>query len=275
MTAAVHGTQERPESPTDIFDRIVCGVDASEAGWEALRQARRLLRPDGELVAVTVHDPTPAVHAGWAASAIAEELAAEARAASAAAAAELSDIPGGRTRCIEGHPAQCLLKAVADERATLLVVGTHGRSRVAGILLGRVATTVLHEAACPVLLARPPADAGCFPRAIAVGVDGSPMSLEAARVADEIAERFAVHVRRVVATGGKPVDLDALAPLRGLEWHERPPVEVLVHASADADLLVIGSRGLHGFAALGSVSERVGHRASSSVLVVRPASAAV
>jgi len=38
----------------------------------------------------------------------------------------------------------------------------------------------------------------------------------------------------------------------------------------DADLLVIGSRGLHGFRALGSVSEKVAHRAESSVLVVRP-----
>ena len=37
----------------------------------------------------------------------------------------------------------------------------------------------------------------------------------------------------------------------------------------DADLLVVGSRGLHGVRALGSVSERVAHRAPCSVLVVR------
>jgi nucleotide-binding universal stress UspA family protein len=33
--------------------------------------------------------------------------------------------------------------------------------------------------------------------------------------------------------------------------------------------VVVGSRGLHGFPALGSVGERVAHRARSSVLVVR------
>jgi hypothetical protein len=46
-------------------------------------------------------------------------------------------------------------------------------------------------------------------------------------------------------------------------------VDVLVSAARDADLLVLGSRGLHGLRALGSVSERVAHRAPSSVLVVR------
>ncbi len=40
-----------------------------------------------------------------------------------------------------------------------------------------------------------------------------------------------------------------------------------------ADLLVVGSRGLQGARALGSVSERAAFRADSSVLVVRPRSA--
>ena len=47
------------------------------------------------------------------------------------------------------------------------------------------------------------------------------------------------------------------------------PVEALVTASADADLVVVGSRGLKGLKALGSVSERVAHRAAASVLIVR------
>src|SRR5687767_12998483 len=98
MSAADHAAPERPGSPTEVFDGIVCGVDASAEGREALRQARRLLSPNGELVAVTVHDPTAAVDAGWAASAVAEELAAEARAATAAAAAAAR--PPGRPRAV-------------------------------------------------------------------------------------------------------------------------------------------------------------------------------
>jgi nucleotide-binding universal stress UspA family protein len=47
------------------------------------------------------------------------------------------------------------------------------------------------------------------------------------------------------------------------------PVGALLEASEQADLVVLGSRGLHGLRALGSVSERVAHEASCSVLVVR------
>jgi nucleotide-binding universal stress UspA family protein len=55
------------------------------------------------------------------------------------------------------------------------------------------------------------------------------------------------------------------------EYEDLPdkPVQALVSAAADADLVVVGSRGLHGLKALGSVSERVAHRAHCSTLVVR------
>ena len=45
----------------------------------------------------------------------------------------------------------------------------------------------------------------------------------------------------------------------------------LVGASGIVDLVVVGSRGVHGLKALGSVSERVAHQAECSVLVVREA----
>ncbi len=55
-----------------------------------------------------------------------------------------------------------------------------------------------------------------------------------------------------------------------LDEDARGAVDVLVEASASADLLVVGSRGLHGLKALGSVSERVANQARCSVIVVRP-----
>ena len=51
-------------------------------------------------------------------------------------------------------------------------------------------------------------------------------------------------------------------------WDAAQPVPALVERSREADLVVVGSRGLHGLRALGSVSERVAHRADCSVLVV-------
>jgi nucleotide-binding universal stress UspA family protein len=123
-----------------------------------------------------------------------------------------------------------------------------------------------------VLLARKP-HFGPFPASILCGVDGSDQSLVAAEVANDVAERFGAELVFVAATGGKPVDFERIRKLGSdVIEDDRRPVEALVDLSGEADLLVVGSRGLHGPAALGSVSERVAHRAASSVLVVRPPS---
>ena len=109
------------------------------------------------------------------------------------------------------------------------------------------------------------------PRKIAVGVDGSPQSAAAHAVARYLAERFDGDVTVVIAEGGKAIDLGAVSLIvgDGFDVIQGEPVPVLAAASVDADLLVLGSRGLHGLKALGSVSERVAHRAKCSTLIVR------
>jgi nucleotide-binding universal stress UspA family protein len=254
-----------------MFERMVVGVDGSPAGFEALRQARRLLDPGGTVTAVTVVTPGRAAHAGYAAVRVADELWAEANEARARAEEELSGLAGAEARLVQGRPIPALHAVVADERADLVAAGTHGGTRVAGIVFGSVATALLHEAPCSVLLARPPGDPGRFPRRIVVDYDGSSCAGEAIAVAEGLGRRFEASVRTVVATGGKPMTVEGFAWREGIEKDERDPVTALVAASEDADLLVVGSRGQHGLAALGSVSERVAHQAGCSVLVVRPA----
>ena len=70
---------------------------------------------------------------------------------------------------------------------------------------------------------------------------------------------------------------DVAADVEGLEIERRvvagAAVEVLIHAVAEHDLLVVGSRGHGGFAGLllGSVSAQCAHLAPCPVVIVRPA----
>ncbi len=250
------------------FAAVVCGVDGSEAGFRALEQGRRLLAPGGRLLAVTVSDEAVAVHAGVEASRFAEQLRAEAEEARAAAEQLLAGQPGASAVVVRGRALAELLRAIADERADLVAVGSHARTRAQGIVLGGVATTLLHDAPCPVLVARRAPDPGAFPRSVIVGVDGSPAAAHAAEVGAEIARLTGATLRRIAALGGKS---PAVGDPGDAQRDAREPVEALEAAAAEGDLIVVGSRGLHGLAALGSVSERIAHRARSSVLVVRHA----
>ena len=139
-------------------------------------------------------------------------------------------------------------------------------------------------------------------KTILVGVDGSPgsrsaLTWAAAEAADHQADLVVVNVWEQVllpAMGGpsvphqtvpRPAELaaDNLHAIITDELGEDPPVpvlprvkqgnpaEVLIEESADADLLVVGTRGRGGFAGLvlGSVSQHVAAYAKCPVAVVR------
>jgi nucleotide-binding universal stress UspA family protein len=143
-----------------------------------------------------------------------------------------------------------LLAEIERAGATLAVVGCHGYSRPVGIARGAPATTVLHEAPCSVLVARPASDPETWPRTIVAGADGTPESEQAVEVARELAERLGARLYLITAA-------------------HTDPVTVLAEESEAADLIVVGHRGLTGVRSLGSVSERVAHEARCPVLVVK------
>ncbi len=254
-----------------IFKRVLVGVDGSPEGFVALAQARRLLAEGGELEAVVVCVERLAVHTGLEAPRVAHELHAEAEATAARARSELGALAGARVEIVHGRAEPVLIDRAERTGATLIAVGSHSHSRAAGILLGSVATALLHEAPASVLLARASAAPERFPERIVAGTDGSGQAEAAVGVARGLAERFEAGLRVVVGEGGKPPRHDGLSAVAEVEHDERAPVDALLAAGGDADLIVVGSRGLHGFKALGSVSERVAHRARCSVLVVREA----
>jgi nucleotide-binding universal stress UspA family protein len=256
--------------PGIVFERVLCGVDDTDAGSDAAWTAARVAAPRGSMILATVHDPSVAVHAGWMAMQVAGELVAAAKHASERGRAEAGPLHVVETRLVEGHPLDALQREIERTRATLAVVGTRGHSRAVGITLGSVTTHLLHEALCSVLVARPPSDRQTWPRTIVVGVDGSPGSEAALEAATELATRLGATLRPIIAAKEPLVDVAAareLAP--GLEIIDETVVHALHLLSEEADLIVVGSRGLRGIRALGSVSERIAHEARCSVLVVR------
>ncbi|MEX0673907.1 MAG: universal stress protein [Gaiellaceae bacterium] len=159
----------------------------------------------------------------------------------------------GEPRIVEDDEfvlADRLLDEIRRTDATLAVVACEGYSRPVGIARGATATTLIHEAPCSVLVAREPADLATWPRTIVAGADGTPEAEQAVEVARELAARLGARLYLITAA-------------------HADPVTVLSDESEDADLIVVGHRGLTGVRSLGSVSERVAHEARCPVLVVK------
>jgi nucleotide-binding universal stress UspA family protein len=199
----------------------------------------------------------------------ADEIESEARAALEDASALAGE---AATRLVRGRPEDAVLQVAVEEGATLVAVGSHGLRRGAGVVVGSVATRMLHDALCSVLVARAPEEPRLFPGSIVAGVDGSAQSLRAAAVATSLGQRLGAPITLLAARleGSLDIDADRLDE-SGLEivYRDAKPVPALLDAAAKADLVVLGGRGLRGLRSLGSVSERVAHRARSSMLVVR------
>jgi nucleotide-binding universal stress UspA family protein len=251
-----------------VFARVVVGVDGTEWGFDALRQALALApAEDSRVEAVTALHTSPAARTGFDAAHWVDVLTEEAAQARNAAANILGNRPGSSARIVRGTPLQVLREARDKAHATLLALGARHSSRFLGIMLGDTASELLHDGACSVLLARPPHEGAWQPRRLVVGLDGSPPALAALATADELASRVGATVEVVCATSGGS-RVEGAWTGRVDSWDAAPPVAALLTRSREADLVVVGSRDLHGLRALGSVSERVAHRAHCSVLVV-------
>jgi nucleotide-binding universal stress UspA family protein len=269
MDAATETTNAQRRS---VFSRVLVGVDGSEESREAARQAAILV--DGELTLLASYDVAPGIVGGTGTHVpnyFDEDLQRDAATGSLVRARKDVATASPTGKIVRGRAATALISEVEREQDTLLVVGSHGLGRLAGFVIGSTATEVIHKAPCSVLVARKRSESDGFPNKVVVGVDGSPESAAAYAVARRLSERFNAELWPVVADGGKSVDRRLVELIIDGRRGESPdePVAALVAASADADLLVVGSRGLHGLKALGSVSERVAHQAHSSVLVVR------
>jgi nucleotide-binding universal stress UspA family protein len=142
-----------------MFARILVPTDFSDTSDWALEYARRVAERFGSSLHLLHIVEGP--FAGAPASA--ELFVPDAPAVQAAQFAEakarlqlrLHTGEGGEPRetseIVTGSPARAIVDVARDRGFDLIVMGTHGRSGMAHLLLGSVAEKVVRDAACPVL----------------------------------------------------------------------------------------------------------------------------
>jgi nucleotide-binding universal stress UspA family protein len=136
---------------------IVVGVDGSEASRRALRWAvHEAAARDGTVQAVTAWRwdlPSGLDTAGY--------IGDEQERATEMLAQEIARLPAGTpvaSQVLEGRSADVLGEVARD--ADLLVLGSHGHSRVWHTVLGSVAEECIRKATCPVVVIPRPQETG-------------------------------------------------------------------------------------------------------------------
>ncbi len=259
------------------FRSVLCVIHSGAANNEAVAQATLLASPQTELSFLAV---AGGAHGGG------EESAAENgsvrlsldKAAALAAGRGVS----ASVRTVRGaNPSRLLIDASAG--ADLLVVGGRDDPRPGDVVLGSTASSAVHAAELPVLVARRPPEGRNFPRDILVATDGSPDSQRGVELAGRVAGAHESRIALVHISDGRTQphrtlgeDAVALTQQVGIEAATieefgNPAEQVADVARRErVSLLVVGSRGLGGARILGSVGERLAHEAPCSVLVTRP-----
>jgi nucleotide-binding universal stress UspA family protein len=198
--------------------------------------------------------------------------------------------PGGvGTRLGCGSPAHMLCERSAA--ADMVVVGSRGHSRLAGLLLGSVAWQLAQHGKGRIVIVRGPArspDRG--PGPIVAGVDVSAYSPDVLDFAAEEAALRHVPLIAVCALADAPQSLGATRQMEEgfsslvTRWEkDHPGVSVLrqvtnlspraalLDAGASAQMLVVGGRGRGGIPGMtvGSVTSAILHHAPCPVGIVR------
>jgi nucleotide-binding universal stress UspA family protein len=140
------------------MERIVVGVDGSEAGREALRWALdEARRRNATVEAVHAWHQPGVMSYGYLAQIDMGPFEEDARQV-LDAAVDGADVPGGpaiERVLAPGGAAGVLVDAAKG--AALLVVGSRGRGGFTGLMLGSVSQQVAHHAPCPVVIIPPAA----------------------------------------------------------------------------------------------------------------------
>ena len=280
MTQTAHAT----------IRRVVVAYDGSPSARSAFDAALELAESRGtHLLVLSAIDRDPDLPREW--IHLAPDAGAVVREAVETARARLGD-DRVAAALLTGDPTEVVLRTLLPD--DMAVLGSHSHGPVTRVLLGSVSREVAAHARVPVLVVRP--GSRTDGDHVLVGVDGSPTSVAAVRIAAEEADRIGLPLRAVlvapvtvgltgVVSGPDDPALDdadaalheSLAGLRedhpGLEVSaevaQGAVVSVLLERAGRARLVVVGSRGLGALSAAvrGSVGRGLLEHAGCPVLV--------
>ncbi|MBM4147622.1 MAG: universal stress protein [Lentisphaerae bacterium] len=145
------------------IDRILCPVDFSMNSEHALLYATAFATSHGAEL-LLLHVVPPPVYEGMDVGGF-YELPAEAvqeladacnRRLEQVAESARKRHPKVAAKLVSGNPFLEIVKTAREEKADLIVMGTHGRTGMAHVLMGSVAERVVRKAPCPVLTVKHP-----------------------------------------------------------------------------------------------------------------------
>ena len=142
------------------YRRILIATDFSPVSEAALEEAARLARESGATLCVLHVYENPAVVAvpyvpaeSYLESLVAARTQAESRMRRLLSRGALRDLPV-RAVVAKGLPGTQIVETAIRERSDLIVMGTRGMSAISNLVMGSVATKVIHLTKLPVTLVK-------------------------------------------------------------------------------------------------------------------------
>ncbi|GAB6038280.1 universal stress protein [Fundidesulfovibrio butyratiphilus] len=142
------------------FKKIICAVDFSEHSAKVADYAKSLAECTGGNVLCVYVAPSLSQYVGFHVppssieSFVGEIVSGADKTMAQFMTANFSGIDAVG-KVLVGYPAEELLNLCDEEKADILIMGTHGRKGIDRLLFGSVAERVVKSARCPVLTIRP------------------------------------------------------------------------------------------------------------------------
>ena len=140
-----------------MFDKILLAVDGSDHALHAARVAAEMARgmKPKEFRIVVSYDSIP-VYLGEPNMQFAiDNRKKDAEEILDKAIKEVGTIPGEiHTEMIEGDPAVAIIEVANTRQSNIIIMGSRGLGRLAGLVLGSTSQKVVAHAHCPVLIVR-------------------------------------------------------------------------------------------------------------------------